>query len=106
MGIPVLCIFGSSFITRYYCIFQERSTVPASQLAEKEQELNVFMEKALVDRRQLAEKYKEARDKLKQLEQQPSVVSCRSLVFVNLCWHATQKRKSHGKAAYFSIYFP
>ena len=49
--------------------------MPASQLAEKEQELNVFMEKALVDRRQLAEKYKEARDKLKQLEQQPSVVS-------------------------------
>ena len=52
--------------------------MPASQLAEKEQELNVFMEKALVDRRQLAEKYKEARDKLKQLEQHPSVVSCRS----------------------------
>ena len=52
--------------------------MPASQLTEKEQELNVFMEKALVDRRQLAEKYKEARDKLKQLEQHPSVVSCRS----------------------------
>ena len=59
--------------------------MPASQLAEKEQELNVFMEKALVDRRQLAEKYKEARDKLKQLEQHPSVVSCRSLWCLSTC---------------------
>ena len=71
--------------------------MPASQLTEKEQELNVFMEKALVDRRQLAEKYKEARDKLKQLEQLPSVVSCRlqrclQMVLPNIPKTETSKR--------------
>ena len=42
------------------------------------------MEKALVDRRQLAEKYKEARDKLKELEQKPAVVRRKRLNAKNI----------------------